>query len=459
MTTNDESAGSPQADRLARALEAYDRGELETSRGLCAAHLNAEPANAVALMLMGLILKRDLKFEDAIPLLEQSVRIEASVKALTSLADCLLRMGRLEQGLHAIDRVTAAYPENLEALLLKAAILHGQRQFDSALECVRGAGLLAPDSHLVAARLGCILAELGQYDAAEDQFRNAARLMDGFRHCGLVNFGPTVWRQIAPQSGAASLEEFAALRTADVHAPYDAVVAACCDAQYFYKYGATFVNSYVQNAARSKLLHLHVLDPDEGFAGYLDDLMARLGVRNIAVTYEYAPVDEAPDFNLRRTFYSCARFLRMGALLSHYRKTIACFDIDTVFEAPIDDLLAQVGAADIGLIQREPADSPWLDIVANIVIARDTDATWRYFSAVGNFIRHFVGRGKLYWHLDQIALYCVLKMMQRFDEAPRVAPLSRSARAVVWHIGNPYDYRLREYRVARYQPEGFAPRA
>jgi hypothetical protein len=316
--------------------------------------------------------------------------------------------------------------------------------------------LLAPDSYLVAARSGCVLTELGQFEAAEVDFQNAARLMHGLRHCGLINFRHSVWQQIAPQAGTVSTEEFAPLRAPDITGPYDAVVVACCDAFYFYKYGVTFVNSYAQNAARRKLLHLHILDPDDGFAEHLERLIGRLGLSNIAVTYEYAPVDEEPDFNLRRTFYSCARFLRMGSLLRHYQRPIACFDIDTVFESSIDDMLDGVSTADVGLIQREPPDSPWLDIVANIVIANDTKRTMRYFSAVENFIQHFVGRRKLFWHLDQIALYCVLKMMARFDEPPRVGPLTVAARAAIWHIGNPYDYRLKEHRVARYQLDDFA---
>ncbi len=456
MAVSDCSDGAG-ANVLARALDAYDAGDLETSRRLCAERLSAAPADAVALMLAGLIAIKGLKFEDAIALLEQSVRIEPNPKALTSLADCLWRVGRLEQGFFYIDQVAAGHPDHLEALLLKSAILHGQRRFEAALDCIRGAQLLAPDSCLVAARLGCVLTELGRYEDAEAHFQNAARLLPGFRHCGLINFRQGVWRQIAPQAGAVSTEEFAPLRAAEISAPFDAVVMACCDARYFYKYGVTFVHSYAQNAARRKLLHLHVLDPDEGFADYLERLLTRLQLSNIAVTYEYAPVDEEPDFNLRRTFYSCARFLRIGSLLRHYQRTIACFDIDTVFEAPIDDMLEGVATMDVGLIRRDPPDSPWLDIVANIVIAKNTERTQRYFSAVGNFIRHFVGRGKLFWHLDQIALYCVLKMMERFDQPPRVGPITASVRGSIWHIGNPYDYRLKEHRVARYQLEDLAP--
>ena len=75
----DESVAGQPASGLALALDAYDQGELETARALCAAHLAAEPASAVALMLMGLILKRGSNFEDAIQLLERSVRENAAL--------------------------------------------------------------------------------------------------------------------------------------------------------------------------------------------------------------------------------------------------------------------------------------------------------------------------------------------------------------------------------------------
>lgn len=456
MTVDAAGAGTP-ADGLARALDAYDRGDLEASRALCAARLAAAPDDAVALMLTGLILKRGSNFEEAIPPLERSIGIAPNAKALASLADCLLRVGRLDESLECIERVVAAHPDNLEALLLKSAILHAQRNFGPALDCVRRAESIAPDSGLVAARCGCILTELGDYDAAERRFRDAARLVPALRHCSLIGFSESLWREVAPPAAAAPPEEFAQLRPADVCAPFDAVVAACCDTQYFRKYGVTFVNSYARNAARRKLLHLHVVDPDEGLAGHLDELFARAGLRNVAVTFEYAPIDETPDFNLRRTFYSCARFLRMGSLLHLYGRTIACFDIDTVFEAPLDDLLAATGAADIGLIDRAPADSPWLDIIANVVIANHTEAAQRYFCAVANYVRKFLARGELFWHLDQIALYCVLKMMRRFDAPPSVAPIAAAAGAALWHIGNPYDYRLKEHRAARYRLEDAAP--
>ena len=55
------------------------------------------------------------------------------------------------------------------------------------------------------------------------------------------------------------------------------------------------------------------------------------------------------------------------------------------------------------------------------------------------------------WALDQLSLYCVLKMMERFDTAPTVSWLPREVQAVTWQIGQAYDYKLSDVRVRRYK--------
>ena len=145
---------------------------METARKLSLRHLRAEPASPLALLVVGLVAKKRLQIEDAIPLLERSVRIAPSRNALASLADCLWRVGRLESGLGYVEQVIAGSPGNPESLLLMAAIRHGHRRFDEALECARRAERMAPQSDLV-----------------------AARLTPGFPYCSLVNFRASVWRR------------------------------------------------------------------------------------------------------------------------------------------------------------------------------------------------------------------------------------------------------------------------
>ena len=435
---------------LTRALEAYEQTNFDEAGQICDELLRAEPENAAVLMLAGIIARKTMRFEEAIPLLEKSVRNDPTAEARANLAQCLWRTGRLDDALTHIDGALADDADNAEALLLKAAILHGLRRFDAALDCVDHAQEVLPDSHLVAARRACILTELGDYDAAESCFREATRLAPEAGHYGLINFRQGVWREIAAPGPPAATQEIELLRSIGGERPYDAVVAAVCDARYFYKYGATFVNSFMQNAGPDPLLHLHIVDPDARFPGHIDGVLAHFPHRNIVVSCEQSPIEES-RYKARRTYYSCVRFLRIGWLLQHYQKTIACFDVDTVFEAPLAGMLESVREADVGLVPREPIDSPWLDVVANLVIANNTESAQRYFAAVEKFIRHFIAHDKMFWHLDQIALYCVLRMMQRFAQPPRVRWLADAARAAVWHIGKPYAFRLEDPRVARYR--------
>jgi hypothetical protein len=211
------------------------------------------------------------------------------------------------------------------------------------------------------------------------------------------------------------------------------------------------MNSFSQNAGPNKLLHLHILDPDDHLRAYVSSLLDKLKLCNVAMTVEQTSLAQSGSDHFRKTFYTCSRFLHMNALLHRYDVPIACFDIDTIFEAPIDALTSASVGHDVGLFFREPPDSPWLDVIANTVVAHNTRRAQAYFAAVSNFIRYFAARAELFWHVDQIALYCVLVMMQRFSEPPAVAPIGQGEEMPVWHIGHLYDFRLHEERFARYR--------
>src|SRR5690606_29160704 len=115
-----------------------------------------------------------------------------------------------------------------------------------------------------------------------------------------------------------------------------------------------------------------------------------------------------------------------------------------------DQIVRFAAGQDVALVRRQPLDSPWLDYVANIVVANPTERAIRYFTLVGNYIRYYARRKMLHWHLDQIALYCVLHMLKRYSEPPRVAWIPRTLQEQVWHIGHAYDHKLNSARFTRY---------
>jgi len=193
-----------------------------------------------------------------------------------------------------------------------------------------------------------------------------------------------------------------------------------------------------------------VIDPDDAFPGFLDGLIHAVPLPGLRVTIEYSQDDVAEHLNARRTYYSCARFLQLPGLLREYRAPIVLLDVDAVVEHPLDALAALVRDRDVALVRREPPDSPWLDIVANHVVVAPNESAMRFAERVRRFIALHCTRAELKWHLDQIALYCVLEMTEAYGEPVRFASIPGELQQRIWHIGNFYRYLLDEERFRRH---------
>jgi hypothetical protein len=226
-------------------------------------------------------------------------------------------------------------------------------------------------------------------------------------------------------------------------------VYACCDITYFRKYGFNFLNSFARNAAGESLLHLHVLDPDARFAEMLGMTVEKLGLANIVASVSVSPPEHRTGVT-RNVYYSCCRFLHLPGLLERYAKPVICVDIDAVFEASVSGIADFASRFDLALTPRSSAHSPWLDIPAGVVVANPNPSSMGYFKLVRRYLLDFAGRGTMPWHLDQVALYCVNRMLQRFASAPDIGWLPKAVCDSIWQIGHNYDWLLKQPRFTRY---------
>lgn len=429
-----------------RAIQALKRREFALSRALCDAMLAANPTHCAAWRILGLVNMLERRFEHAINAFTRSVELIPELGTLINLATCQAKLGDLEHALQNNQAAVAMAPDSFEARLGLATTLHGMRRMEEALAEAEEAERIRPGHPAVAARRGAIRAHLGHYDDAEQDFAAASNHTP---QCRAVRFSRIFYDTLGTATDHRVPEPAQALCLGSADdARY--VVYVGCTADYFCKYGVAFLNSYAANSAARNLLHLHIVDPHEHFRNALSDIVRRLPSLNLVVTTELALIDAAADPVNGKTYYACARFLQLPSFLARYRKPILSLDVDAVVEAPLERLLEDVRNRDLGLVLREPIDSPWLDIVANIVAASPTPAALEYLRKVRNYIFHFLDRRQMPWCLDQISLYCVLRMMGRFETAPEVAWLPREAQAVTWHIGQAYDYKLNDPRFKRY---------
>jgi hypothetical protein len=215
------------------------------------------------------------------------------------------------------------------------------------------------------------------------------------------------------------------------------------------KYGFPFIRSFAERNCGDNLLHLHVYDPDDAILVEVADLMAGSGLSHYAVTTEICPFP-AQAVQQRKAYYACGRLVHLPYWLDRYRCPILSLDVDFIVESAFDALIDAARQFDVGLNLRDPVDSPWLDVIANIIVANPTPAARRYFAAVKNYALDYIRREPEAWLVDQSALYCVLKMMERFDAPPAITWIPKHNMACLWHIGHAYEHLLDDPRYRKY---------
>ncbi len=446
MTTQHQPS-QKEVETEALALQALQRGELDHARKLCDGMLADNPASPMALRLAGLVNMLERRYEAAIDAFARSAESFPELGTFINLATCLTKIGDMERAIDASRAAVQIAPGSVPARLGLATALQGAGRLEDALAEIEETERLSPGNPAVAVRRGAIRAHLGQYEAAEKDFAvpGASNVSP---QCQAVRFGRDFYDALGAATDDRVPERTQLMSTGSSDVRY--VVYVGCTADYFCKYGRVFTKSYAANSASGNLLHLHIVDPHERFADLLSDITGRLPSLNLVVTTERAPIDAAADPANAKTYYACARFIQLADLLAHYRRPMLSFDVDAVVEAPLDRILEHIGRQDLGLVLREPIDSPWWDIICYIVGVQPTPAGLEFLRRVRNYILYFFEQRQMPWALDQISLYCVLKMMERFDTPPAVAWIPRKVQAVTWQIGQAYDYKLSDARVKRY---------
>lgn len=452
-------ADQPQSgsvrELIGQAADHLRRGDVESARVLARRALEGSAKGEPDPQLhevLGTIAIRDGNWEEGFQRIEKAFSHVRSASNIAALAECAWRTGRLDRALECYTLWADSAPSDAAGSLGLAATLHGLRRFEDARRAAENAARLDPQNARIHARLGCIHASLSEFDAAERAFSRAAALDGSLAMCRVVSFGGDLF---------AALQQLADVPEPPVAADrgsasgFNAVALSSCDGAYFEKYAPVFLASFAQNSPEGVLLHLHLYDADSALVERVEREFARRGITQYVLSVTHTRVGSGGhnrDDYTQRVIYSCGRFLFLPLWVAKYRRPIVALDIDAVLEGGLDRYIDFVADRDVALLQREPPDAPWLDIIAYLMVANPTRGAVEYFKLVRNYIWHFLRSGDVHWHLDQIALYCCLKMMERYASPPSVAWLTREfLEHGLWHLGHAYDYKLADERLARYR--------
>ncbi|MDB5812624.1 MAG: tetratricopeptide repeat protein [Betaproteobacteria bacterium] len=400
-------------------------------------------------MWLGNIELDELRWDEAIKVFDKLLRIRVDPFSLGNLGVCYWKVGQLAEAEYCLRGAIELKPSFTRAHVSLAYVLHALRQFGAALTQLTIAAKVDPKEHQVPMREGCTLAALGRFDEAQLAFEQARELAGRFSYSRLVAFDRKTFDAITGPEASVSAPQSAlqsAARAGDVRD----VTLISCNPPYVRKYGFPFIRSFAATNRRDdRLLHLHIYDPDASIIGEVAALLGKCGLERYAVTTETCPFPEQA-VQQRKAYYACGRLVHLPYWLDHYRCPILSLDVDFIVERALDGLLDAARKSDVGLNLRDPADSPWLDVIANIIVAQPTPAARHYFAAVKNYALDFLRREPDAWLVDQSALYCVLKMMERFAEPPAVAWIPAERQNCLWHIGHAYDYLLADPRYLKY---------
>ncbi|WP_156926998.1 tetratricopeptide repeat protein [Azospirillum halopraeferens] len=263
-------------------------------------------------------------------------------------------------------------------------------------------------------------------DRARDAFAAARPYLPFLVH---VPVGDAFARRVEALPAAAVAESEAAFVAESIVQPGSGpVVIAACDAGYLRRFAPLYLSALERFAAAGQVVHLHVVDPAPDTPAVMAALAAGRHRCRPGWSHEAAPAGLSAE--ARTTYYTFARFLRLGELAARYRTPLLVTDIDAcilsdpaAFTAPLteDRPLA---------LQHFPGNLARLydGIGGGLVALRPEPPVLALFDRIRRFLLSWTAERTLSYFLDQVALVAGLDDATRRGVAPGILPVRAEGR-------------------------------
>jgi len=180
---------------LAEALAQYKAGHLDRAATLARQVLAAEPAEAEAMHLLGLVCHRIGRFDLALGLIGRAIGLQPGfAEAHLALGDTLRALDRLEDAAESYRTAVAQQPGLYEAQAGLGIVLTGQERLDAAEAAFRTLLKLDPESPGAFNNLGVVFEKQGRSEEAIAHWRQAIDLDAAYAEAH-YNLGHILLRQ------------------------------------------------------------------------------------------------------------------------------------------------------------------------------------------------------------------------------------------------------------------------
>jgi predicted O-linked N-acetylglucosamine transferase (SPINDLY family) len=173
------SAGNPSDRALAAAITHLRAGRLLEAERLCRAACEANPGNARAFHLRGIVMHQ-LRRPDAASMLARAIALDPTAEALSDRGVILAANAQFSEALPCFERALAIKPSYLDARNNLARTLRSLGRLDQAIEQFEMVLQAAPRSPAAHFELGAACEAAGHSGAAERHYRQAIALQPRF---------------------------------------------------------------------------------------------------------------------------------------------------------------------------------------------------------------------------------------------------------------------------------------
>ena len=228
-------------------------------------------------------------------------------------------------------------------------------------------------------------------------------------------------------------------------------VYSACDSAYFKDFGKILINSILKNSSAG--IHFHIFNPSDEQLEYCKS------VANLSFTYEYTPLESFNEAALRwskepadeleklrysriitsmnkgkdssiaeriqKTYYACARFIRLNQLVSENNKFFA-MDVDAVLRKEIP-ILPNTRDCYLHMITGKKAR-----VLAGGIYSVGSSKGKEFLKEYSDALEKSINNDYLYWSLDQD---CLDQIVPRYNvgELPiSLIDWEMKADSVVW---------------------------
>jgi tetratricopeptide (TPR) repeat protein len=165
------------ADEVRAAEQAFHAGDLEGAGRICSKALAANPKNASALLLSGMVAARTGQISIAVDTLRAVLELsENDYVAITWLQVVLRKGSRFSEAIEIGELARRLWPDDVDVLVNLSHAYLGTGEIDRGADCLERASAVRPKDHALHRRLGVAYELIGRDNDAANQFRTAIEL-------------------------------------------------------------------------------------------------------------------------------------------------------------------------------------------------------------------------------------------------------------------------------------------